>query len=221
MTRFNVEVFKEVLKRVSGNKSNKAIAEDLFISEVKVSNWFTGRSIPTTSDLLTIADTYKCSVDELLGLDRLDDETEYTFGDFIQILHSLGTYNKVSMVSLDGIYAPSTDVVSIDRLPDGNIRITTKNAVHWMNDIDPEYPEDDELDELYKQIDNDLNRELDMGVIQQLDDFVIVFSNTNLETMGDMQDYYRIIKSNQYKGTHDRVLQLWFKSVKDKPLSDF
>lgn len=218
MICFDHVVFKEVLTRVSGNKKQKDIAEDLHVSVYTLNRWFKGKQTPNAEDLLLIANTYKCSVDELLGLDGLDDETEYSFGDFIQIFHGLEKYNKVSMVSLDGIYTPSTDVVSIDCLPDGNIRLTTKNAVHWMNDIDPKYPEDDEL---YEQYNNDLDRELDMGVIPQLNDFVVVFSNTNLDTMKDMQAYYQITKLKQYKGTHDNLLQLWFKSVKDKPLSDF
>ena len=214
MTRFNVEVFKEVLKRVSGNKSNKAIAEDLFISEVKVSNWFTGRSIPTTSDLLTIANTYKCSVDELLGLNELKDDATYTFGDFIRIIHVLWKNDKIDILPVDGVYFPWDDFISMKQEPNGVSVLEVKHLNLFRDYVNPNDPIG-----LTEQDAEEMNlNSIDMA--NQFSDYVMTFKFTE-NTLFDIEDYHHIIKADTYHGTADRLLQAWFKTVKDKPLEDF
>lgn len=215
MAEFDHETFKEVLKRVSGNKKNKEIADQLHVSEPKISRWFNGSAIPSTTDLLVIAETYGCSVDELLGLASLRDGAKYTFGDFIRIVHELYTNDKVDILPVDGIYIPWADFVSMKRISDSTVSVEAKNTTCWTDLVDPETPDGLTLDEAQELEES----ALDMG--NQFSDYVMTFKGFSLETLFDIEDYHQIIKADTYHGTSDRLLQAWFKSVKDKPLGEF
>ena len=70
---FNSKLFDERLKIVSGRTKKKAIADEIGVPLYTLSRWTTDNNSaqPTADQLVAIATRYNCSVDFLLGNDRV------------------------------------------------------------------------------------------------------------------------------------------------------
>ena len=54
------------------NYSQDELALKLNVTQATISQWETGKSKPTTSNLLILADIFNCSIDEILERDITD-----------------------------------------------------------------------------------------------------------------------------------------------------
>lgn len=89
---FNGKKFGEKIKEVSNGKTQKEIAELLNISPSSVNQWINGNKTPTIEHLLTLSETFNCSIDYLLG--RSDDIINLDIRDIIRQLFIYDYYNK-------------------------------------------------------------------------------------------------------------------------------
>ena len=71
---FNSKLFDERLKIVTGQTTKRTIAEELGVSPSTISHWTSDNTAaqPTAEQLIAIASRYNCSIDFLLGNDRVD-----------------------------------------------------------------------------------------------------------------------------------------------------
>lgn len=69
MKNFSGELFIERLKKLTGCKTQKEVAQKLLTNETYLSQWKNGDILPSTDFLLRVSETYHCGIDYLLGID--------------------------------------------------------------------------------------------------------------------------------------------------------
>lgn len=81
------------------NLTSKALSQATNISEGNISDWKSGRSMPSTDKLIVLAEFFHCSVDYLL--DRTDNPNSIANGDIrnSSVAQATGNNNKISIKS--------------------------------------------------------------------------------------------------------------------------
>ena len=120
--KWNSYDFENNLKKISRKRKNKDIACALNISETTLSKWINGSQMPKISDLINIANTFNCSIDQLVGLSNT--MQQLTFRDLARNINAL-------------LFSLPDDFISIN-----NNQTKIKNGFRYNVNIDISFPVD-------------------------------------------------------------------------------
>ena len=119
----NKELVGERLRETFGNDSQECVAQKLNTSQGNVSKWVSGKALPSTDNLLLISNTYKVSIDWLLGVSDCKTPTRVpktdTYESSVKTMLSLVQHEAISEISGEEHLFSIKDPVLLRLLPKG------------------------------------------------------------------------------------------------------
>lgn len=85
------EIIKE--NRKLKNLSQEELAKELHISRQSISKWETGKSLPTTDQLILLSEIFDCSLDTLLkGDKKMEEKVKHEIDDkrILKLIYKVG-----------------------------------------------------------------------------------------------------------------------------------